>query len=72
MKLKTKIPALLLALLFSAGSRDMALGSARTLMEALERAGSPYIYYDCGDGHNWRSWRKDLQEFAPLLFRKQE
>ncbi len=55
-----------------AGSRDMALGSARTLMEALERAGSPYIYYDCGDGHNWRSWRKDLQEFAPLLFRKQE
>lgn len=53
-----------------AGSRDMALRSARNLMEALDRAASPYLYYDCGDGHNWRSWRRDLQEFVPLLFRK--
>ncbi len=53
-----------------AGSKDMALRSARNLMEALDRAASPYLYYDCGDGHNWRSWRRDLQEFVPLLFRK--
>ncbi len=52
-----------------AGSKDIALGSARNLMNALDRAGSTYLYYDCGDGHNWRSWRKDLQKFVPLLFR---
>ncbi len=52
-----------------AGSKDMALGSAQNLMGALDRAKLPYQYYDCGDGHNWRSWRRDLQKFVPLLFR---
>ena len=53
-----------------AGSKDMALNSAKNLMGALDRAKSPYQYYDCGDGHNWRSWRRDLQKFVPLLFHK--
>ena len=53
-----------------AGSNDMALNSAKNLMGALDRAKSPYQYYDCGDGHNWRSWRRDLQKFVPLLFHK--
>jgi enterochelin esterase-like enzyme len=52
-----------------AGCKDMALGSAKNLMGALDRAKSSYQYYDCGDGHNWRSWRRDLQKFVPLLFR---
>lgn len=52
-----------------AGSEDMALSSARNLMAALDRNHMPYTYYDSGDGHNWRSWRRDLQQLLPLLFR---
>lgn len=52
-----------------AGTSDMALRSAQNLMSALDRAGVPYTYYDSGDGHNWRSWRRDLLHFVPLLFR---
>ncbi|MCQ2145996.1 MAG: hypothetical protein MJZ16_00605 [Bacteroidales bacterium] len=52
-----------------AGNLDMALNSAKTLMSALDRASMPYTYYDSGDGHNWRSWRKDLQKFVPLIFK---
>lgn len=52
-----------------AGASDMALRSAQNLMSALDRASVPYTYYDSGDGHNWRSWRRDLLHLAPLLFR---
>lgn len=52
-----------------AGNKDMALRSAQGLMQALDRAKMPYTYYDSGDGHNWRSWRRNLQQLLPLLFR---
>lgn len=52
-----------------AGSKDMALRSAKGLMETLDRHHQPYVYYDSGDGHNWRSWRRDLVQLAPKLFR---
>lgn len=52
-----------------AGNKDMALRSARNLMEALDRSKMPYTYYDSDDGHNWRSWRRDLVQLLPLLFR---
>lgn len=51
-----------------AGNLDMALNSAKNLMTALDRADMPYIYYDSQNGHNWRSWRRDLQQFVPLIF----
>lgn len=53
----------------AAGEKDMALSSARNLMESMDRAGRPYTYYDSKDGHNWRSWRRDLQELVSVLFR---
>ena len=52
-----------------AGKDDIALRSAKGLMDALDRAGSPYVYYDSGGFHNWHSWRLDLQQLLPLLFR---
>ena len=52
-----------------AGNIDMALGSAKGLMEILDRHQMPYVYYDSEDGHNWRSWRRDLVQLAPRLFR---
>ena len=51
-----------------AGSHDMALRSAQKLMDVLDRASMPYTYYDSGDGHNWRSWRRNLQTLLPMLF----
>ena len=54
-----------------AGKDDIALRSAKNLSEALKAEGSPYVYYDCGGAHNWKSWRKDLQELLPSLFRQQ-
>jgi len=51
------------------GSGDMALPSAKALMEGMDSKGLPYTYYDCGGVHNWHSWRRDLQKLAPVLFR---
>lgn len=51
------------------GEKDMALRNAKNLMKGLESKGMPYIYYDSKDGHNWRSWRRDLLQFAPQLFK---
>lgn len=39
------------------------------LHEALERAGIKHVYYESpGTAHEWLTWRRDLHEFAPLLF----
>lgn len=51
------------------GSQDIAFRSAKNLMDALDRAGIPYTYYDSGEAHNWRSWRRNLQQLLPCLFR---
>lgn len=51
------------------GNSDMAIGNAKRLMKALDKREMPYVYYDSQDGHNWRSWRRDLLQFAPLLFK---
>ena len=52
-----------------AGESDMALKNAKVLMKGLDERDMPYIYYDSKDGHNWRSWRRDLLQFAPRLFK---
>jgi enterochelin esterase family protein len=40
------------------------------LHEALEKAGVKHVYYESpGTAHEWLTWRRDLNEFAPLLFR---
>ena len=37
--------------------------------EALEKAGIKHIYYESpGTSHEWLTWRRCLNEFAPLLF----
>lgn len=52
-----------------AGQKDMAFSSARNIMEAMDRLSMPYIYFDPQDGHNWRSWRRNLMNLVPELFR---
>ena len=40
------------------------------LHEELDRAGIKNVYYESpGTAHEWLTWRRDLYQFAPLLFR---
>jgi enterochelin esterase-like enzyme len=37
--------------------------------DALEKAGIKVVFYESpGTAHEWLTWRRDLDEFAPLLF----
>jgi enterochelin esterase family protein len=41
----------------------------RNLHDMLEKAGVKHVYYESpGTGHEWLTWRRDLYQFAPLLF----
>ncbi|OHB66803.1 MAG: hypothetical protein A2Y76_00660 [Planctomycetes bacterium RBG_13_60_9] len=43
-----------------------AIGAFRAM---LDKAGVRYVYYKSpGTTHEWLTWRRDLHEFAPLLF----
>jgi enterochelin esterase-like enzyme len=37
--------------------------------ETLEKAGIPNVFFDCPFAHEWQTWRYDLEDFAPRLFR---
>lgn len=40
--------------------------------KALDEAGVKHVFYEApGTAHEWQTWRKDLYEFAPLLFRNE-
>ena len=45
--------------------------SAQNYHDALEQAGIKVVFYESpGTAHEWQTWRRDLREFAPLLFKK--
>jgi enterochelin esterase family protein len=45
-------------------------GSVRAFRDMLEKVGVKYIYYEStGTAHEWLTWRRDLYQFTPLLFR---
>ena len=44
-----------------------AIGAFRTM---LDKAGVKYVYFSSpGTAHEWLTWRRDLNDFAPRLFR---
>ncbi len=44
-----------------------AIGAFRNM---LDRAGVRYVYFESkGTAHEWLTWRRDLHDFAPRLFR---
>jgi enterochelin esterase-like enzyme len=52
------------------GSRENG-ASAKANVEELKNAGINAVYYESPlTAHEWLSWRRDLHEFAPLLFQK--
>jgi enterochelin esterase-like enzyme len=45
-------------------------GSVATFRDMLDKVGVKYVYYQSvGTAHEWLTWRRDLYQFAPLLFR---
>lgn len=51
-------------------AEERLLTTARTTRDALEKAGIRSILYESpGTAHEWQTWRRCLNEFAPLLFR---
>jgi enterochelin esterase-like enzyme len=50
------------------GSRENG-ASGKANVEELKKAGMNAVYYESPlTAHEWLSWRRDLHEFAPLLF----
>jgi enterochelin esterase family protein len=52
------------------GSRENG-ATGNTNVEGLKKVGINAVYYESPlTAHEWLSWRRDLHEFAPLLFQK--
>jgi enterochelin esterase family protein len=44
--------------------------SIKAFRDSLDGGGIKYVYYESpGTAHEWLTWRRDLHEFAPRLFR---
>ena len=58
-------------LFVSYGSREAGgAATAKANHEALEKMGIKNIYYESPEtAHEWQTWRRDLNDFAPRLFR---
>jgi enterochelin esterase-like enzyme len=56
---------------FGAGSgEDRMLKPALAMHDALQNSGVASVFYQSpGTSHEWHTWRRDLREFSPLLFR---
>ena len=45
-------------------------GEGMDVRTALIDAGIEHVYYESpGTDHEWQTWRRDLKDFAPRLFR---
>jgi enterochelin esterase family protein len=45
------------------------MGGSKTFHEALEKAGINHVYFEPpGTAHEWLTWRRSLNDFAPRLF----
>ena len=57
----------------SASARPSPNGCARAsggFHESLTDAGIDHVYYESpGTDHEWQTWRRDLRDFVPRLFR---
>ena len=55
---------------FGAGKAEENLyRAAQAAHEALDKAGIKNVFFECPFAHEWQTWRYDLREFAPKLFR---
>ena len=55
---------------FGAGLAEEAMhNSAQAAHQALDNAGIKNVFFECPFAHEWQTWRYDLNDFAPRLFR---
>lgn len=50
------------------GEDDFVMESNKRLLEALDKSGMEYEYYENTGGHTWKNWRIYLSLFSPMLF----
>ncbi|MEA3463275.1 MAG: alpha/beta hydrolase-fold protein [Bacteroidota bacterium] len=50
------------------GEDDFVMEYNRQLLEALDKCGMEYEYYENTGGHSWKNWRIYLSMFSPMLF----
>ncbi len=52
-------------------AEESRLKAAQHARDEFEKVGIHYVFYASpGTAHEWLTWRRDLHEFAPLLFQK--
>ena len=51
-------------------NEDNLMAGARTLHEALEKAGIRHVWWEGPGLHEWQVWRKHLHEFAQRVFQE--
>lgn len=55
---------------FGAGMAEPGMyKAAKAVHDALDNMGIRNVFYECPFAHEWQTWRYDLREFAPGLFR---
>lgn len=57
-------------LMLQGGKTDITYVSGEKANKAFDEHGLKYEYMELGEGHTWYTWRLDLLEMAPRLFRK--
>ncbi|HEY2015251.1 MAG TPA: alpha/beta hydrolase-fold protein [Bryobacteraceae bacterium] len=57
-----------------AGTGEEAMHQgAQTLHDALDKLGVKNVFFESpGTSHEWQTWRRDLNDFAPRLFRESD
>lgn len=51
------------------GNTDFLYDANTNFRKKLDENNYSYTYYETGEGHIWKNWRKYLTEFVPMLFR---
>jgi enterochelin esterase-like enzyme len=55
---------------FGAGTGEPGMhNTAQAAHEALDQSGVKNVFFECPFAHEWQTWRYDLRDFAPRLFR---
>jgi enterochelin esterase-like enzyme len=58
-------------LLFTQGGpEDIAYNNGKEMLKVFDKNGVRYEFSEMPGGHSWTVWRKDLKNFAPVLFKQ--
>ncbi len=69
--LDAKANAQLRLLWISCGKEDRLIDSNRSLLEFLKSKDIRFTWTETAGAHTWMVWRRNLAQFAPLLFQEQ-